>query len=388
MVPDILLKNVCAVTPDVAVNGMDILIQEGRITRLSKGILSPGAHQIKGDGLLAIPGIIDLHSDALEKWIQPRPGGRFDVDVAVTELDKFLAACGITTIYHCLCFGDTNRRNELRRADVTNDLVHTIQGMHRKLSINNRIHARFEMLEHEFTYLLKSLIEEKRIQLFSIMNHTPGQGQFTSLEHFTSYYSKAAHLSLEETAALAERRMRDRQNFNDSHVRQLTSLCRNHGIALASHDDDTVEKVRWVKKLGIGISEFPVRKTAAREARDLGMGVLMGAPNVMRGASLTNNLSGREAIRAGFCNLMGSDYAPMSMIHAAFVLHRKMGIPLHESVNMITRNPAQAVGEGHCRGSIEEGHAADLVLLDASSAVPRILKTFIRGKEVFSTCRL
>jgi alpha-D-ribose 1-methylphosphonate 5-triphosphate diphosphatase len=387
-VTDVLLKNVCAVMPEAAVKGTDILIQEGIISRVDAGIISPGAHKIDGDGLLAIPGIIDLHSDAIEKWIQPRPGGRFGVELAVTELDKYLASCGITTIYHCLCFGDTNRKNELRRADVTSSIVHMIDRLRSKLTIKNRIHARFEMLEHEFTYLLKSLIKENRIQLFSIMNHTPGQGQFTSLEHFTAYYSQAAHLSQEETAALAERRIRESRNFNDSHVRQLTSLCREHGIPMASHDDDTIEKVRWVRELGIGISEFPVRHSAAQEARSLGMGVLMGAPNVLRGASLTNNLSGRQAIRAGLCNLMGSDYAPMSMVHAVFALHQFMGIPLYEGVNMITRNPAQVIGEGDYCGSIEEGLTADLVLVDASSQVPRIIKTFIRGREVFSTCRL
>jgi len=109
--------------------------------------------------------------------------------------------------------------------------------------------------------------------------------------------------------------------------------------------DDTPEKVRWVRELGIGISEFPVKREAAKEASALGMNVLMGAPNVLRGKSLTENLSGREAIEAGFCNLMGSDYAPMSMLHAVFSLHRSMHVPLHEAVNMVTRNPARAIGK-------------------------------------------
>ncbi|MBN1850662.1 MAG: alpha-D-ribose 1-methylphosphonate 5-triphosphate diphosphatase [Deltaproteobacteria bacterium] len=388
MILDILLKSVHAVTPTEILEGVDILIQDGHIARIDTGIVIPHAYQINGVGLLAIPGIIDLHSDAVEKWIQPRPGGRFNVEVALTELDKYLASCGITTIYHCFCFGDTNRVDELRRGSVTRDLTHFIHGMHSRLGINNRIHARYDMLEYEFSYILKSLIQERRIQLFSIMNHAPGQGQFTSLDHFTAYYSQAAHLSFEETAALAERRIRLNNNFDDSHVLQLTSLCREQGIPMASHDDDTKEKVQWVRSLGVDISEFPVRRDAAQKARTLGMDVLMGAPNVLRGESLTNNLSGREAIKEGFCNMMGSDYSPMSMIHAVFALHRVMGIPLHEAVNMVTLNPAKAVGEENICGAIQEGLMADLVLVDASSEVPRIIKTFVHGREVFSTCRL
>jgi alpha-D-ribose 1-methylphosphonate 5-triphosphate diphosphatase len=291
-------------------------------------------------------------------------------------------------MYHCLCFGEGNHKNELRQGDVSNKIVHMINHMSPSLSIRNRIHARFDILEHEFTSVLQSLIEEEKIQLFSIMDHTPGQGQFISLKHFTMYYSKAVHMSPEEVSSLAESRIQKSQNFSDNHIHHLTSLCLKHGIPMASHDDDTPEKVRWMRKLGIAISEFPVKQKAAEEARALGMSVLMGAPNVLRGCSLTKNLSGREAVEAGLCNLMGSDYAPMSMLHAVFALHRLMGIPLHEAVNMVTYNPAQSIGEKDRLGSIGEGHAADLILVDPSVQIPRILKTFVNGREVFSACRL
>ena len=384
--PDLLIRNVCAVTPKHLLPGADILIRKRTIEQVGRVTPTREMHCIDGSGLLALPGFIDLHSDAVEKWIQPRPGGRFEVEIALVELDKHLSGCGITTIYHCLCFGDNNRKNELRRAEVTWALTHTINRLSPQLKIRHRIHARFEILETEFVDILKSLIAENQIHLFSLMDHTPGQGQFTSIEHFTSYYSLAAHLSTEETAELAERRILRKRNFDDTHVRELASLCLRHGIPLASHDDDTPEKVRWVKGLGIDISEFPVKREAAKEAAALGMSVLMGAPNVLRGGSLTENLSGREAIEAGFCNLMGSDYAPMSMLHAIFTLHRSMRVPLPDAVNLITRNHARAIGQKNDTGSIEPGRAADLVLVDVSARVPRIIKTLVNGQEVFSTC--
>jgi alpha-D-ribose 1-methylphosphonate 5-triphosphate diphosphatase len=383
---DILITDVCAVTSSRSLPCTDIFVRDGIIDYVGKGKNSWGVRSIDGAGLTAFPGFIDLHSDAVEKWIQPRPGGRFEVELALVEMDKYLAACGITTIYHCLCFGDNNRRNELRRAGVTSALTRTINRISPQMNVRHRIHARFEILDKEFVDILRPLIEEKQIHLFSLMDHTPGQGQFTSIEHFTSYYSIAVHMSPVETAQLAERRIRRKRDFDDAHVRELASLCHAHGIPMASHDDDTPEKVRWVKGMGIGISEFPVRQIAAKEAKSLSMDVLMGAPNVLRGGSLTENLSGREAIEAGFCNIMGSDYAPMSMLHAVFALHNEMDLPLHEAVNMITHNPARAIGKKNCMGSIQAGQAADLLLVDVSAQVPRIIKTFVKGREVFSTC--
>lgn len=386
--PDIIIKNVTAVTPFETRPDTTIVIQGGMITHVGGSKAVSKAMTIDAKGLLAMPGFIDLHSDAIEKWIQPRPGGSFDEEMVIVELDKHLASCGVTTIYHCLCFGDNTRENRLRRTEVASGLADKIYGMAGGLSARNRIHARFDILEYHYAEVLEKLIKDGKIDLFSLMDHTPGQGQFTSIEHFTQYYSKAAHLSLSDTKALAERRLQESLTFDDNHVRELTSICNETGVPMASHDDDKPEKVRYVRGLGVEISEFPVKMEAAQEAGKLGMGVLMGAPNILRGRSLTENLSGRDAIAAGYCNIVASDYAPMSLSHTLFALHREMDLPLNEVAKLFSRNPSQAISQSERIGSLQEGLEADLILMDGSGKIPRIIKTFVKGQEVFSACQI
>ena len=150
------------------------------------------------------------------------------------------------------------------------------------------------------------------------------------------------------------------------------------------HDDDSEEKLDIIEGMGIRITEFPVNLETAASAFKRNMHILYGAPNVLRGGSTGGNLSALEAIKAGYGGVLCSDYAPMSMIHAIFALE-KAGVPLHEAVNMASLNPARAAGVGASTGSLEAGKQADLIVVDPSDEVPRVLKTFVDGKEVYST---
>lgn len=383
--PDFIIENGRIVTPGGILDGATLTIKEGRIQSIGAFHRTAGVKCIDASGFFIMPGFIDLHSDAIEKEIQPRPGGKLPIDIAIVELDKKLASCGVTTMCHCLCFEEV-QGNELRRATVARQIALRIHRLNESLSVRNRIHARFEILDLACVELLEDLIRENVIQLFSLMDHTPGQGQFASLEHFETYYGKAEHLCESEVRELAERRMRVRRDFEDTHVRRLMRLCKEHHIPVASHDDDTAQKVFWARDLGAKISEFPVTLEAAKAARRLGMHVLMGAPNILRGSSLTDNLSGREAIQKGYCDLIGSDYSPTSILHAVFELHRLGMGELHELVKMVTFNAAHALGMENQIGSIVEGLLGDLVMVDASGDVPRIMRSFVNGKQVFSAC--
>jgi alpha-D-ribose 1-methylphosphonate 5-triphosphate diphosphatase len=382
---DWLIKNGRVVTRDGIQENTDILIQNGRIMNIGSDLPPCDVPRIDASGLLVMPGFIDLHSDAIEKEIQPRPGGRIPVEIALVELDKRLASCGITTMYHCLAFL-RSLKNELRTAPMAKSIANVIHQMRHQLSIHNRIHARFEILHTDYVTLLEALIQEKVIHLFSLMDHTPGQGQFTSLDDFKSYYNVVHEVSDEELNQIIDDRIRARRNFDDGHLRHLTALCREQGIPMASHDDDIPQKVRWAHDMGVQISEFPVTLAAAKTATELGMHVLMGAPNILRGKSLTNNLSGRDAITHGYCDLIASDHSPSNILHSVFILYDLQMGDLHKLVNMVSYNPAKAAGLENQTGSIAPGLAADLVLVDDSGPVPRIVKTFVDGKQVFSVC--
>jgi alpha-D-ribose 1-methylphosphonate 5-triphosphate diphosphatase len=185
--------------------------------------------------------------------------------------------------------------------------------------------------------------------------------------------------------ALIEERLAARRELDELSLHRITVLALERGVAIASHDDDTPQKVAWVQRLGATLSEFPVNLAAARAAHERGMAVSYGAPNVFRGASATNNLNARESIGAGFGDIICSDYAPMSLLHAALALDRLGIVPLHEAANMISRNPARVVGIALETGSLEEGKAADLVLVDDRDDVPRVVRTFVGGREVFAS---
>jgi alpha-D-ribose 1-methylphosphonate 5-triphosphate diphosphatase len=380
---DFVIENAQVVTPTGSIPSGTIGVQGDTISYIGK---SGGKHQglcIDATGLMVLPGFIDLHSDAIEAEIQPRPGGRFPLEVALMELDKKLSSCGITTMYHCVSFSASDK-NEIRHPENALQIAAKLNQMSENMMIRNRIHARYEIIDRDTASLLEDLIQKEMIHFFSIMDHTPGQGQFSSLENFKVYYGTVDHMSDGEVEQLAQRRIQARKNLDQTHVLKLTDLCRTHGIPMASHDDDTTEKVKWVHGLGIGISEFPVTLEAARKARELGMHVLMGAPNIVRGKSLTDNLSGRDAVQQDLCNLIGSDYSPSMILHALFVLDRLMAAPFSDLVNMVSHNPAKAIGLADRIGSLSEGCLADLVLVDASGSVPRILKTFVAGKSVYS----
>jgi alpha-D-ribose 1-methylphosphonate 5-triphosphate diphosphatase len=384
--PDrLVIGNARAVLSDRIRPNTAIWIENGTITGIGDGAArQTDARYIDARSRLVLPGFIDLHSDVLEKEIQPRPGAMLPVDMALVELDKKLAACGITTMYHCLCFTE-NSEKEVRAAHMVEAIMAAMDAVRGDLLIRNCIHARYEMMELSVLALLREMIESGRVQFFSIMDHTPGQGQFHSMEHFVAYYSKARKIDLQEVMAIAEKRRAVKQRFEDTHIRELVRRCRQLGIPMASHDDDSAEKVAWVQQLGIGTCEFPVNLAAAEAAVQRGLNVLMGAPNIMYGRSLTDNLSGREAIARGCCNLIGSDYSPNAMLHAVFLL-RDLGIgDLPQMVGLVTGQPARVIGREHTTGSIAAGKDADLIIVDDSTAVPRVCRTFVRGRQVFST---
>jgi alpha-D-ribose 1-methylphosphonate 5-triphosphate diphosphatase len=319
----------------------------------------------------------------IENAIQPRPGGRFPVDVALHELDKQLVACGVTSIYHCLCFLPGDENPPFRSSEMTDFLIHEIHALRGGFHARTRIHARYEITNADAFGEVEALVAAGRVDFLSLMDHTPGQGQFSKVEHFRSYYSEARGLSPDHVELIIERRLQACREVDWDRLAQLTGSCRTHGIRMASHDDDSAAKVAAVHGLGVGLSEFPVNLEAARAARCHGMLIALGSPNVLRGASLTGNLSGREALAAGLGDILCSDYAPMSLLHAAMQVHRDGILDLPAAVALITLNPARAAGTDRLLGSIEPGKSADLVLVDDRRPVSGIQATFVEGREVY-----
>jgi alpha-D-ribose 1-methylphosphonate 5-triphosphate diphosphatase len=233
--------------------------------------------------------------------------------------------------------------------------------------------------------VLKGLIDEKKIDLLSFMDHTPGQGQFREVESFHRYFQAVYHKTNEEIREIIERKVAAQQ-FVAQRLDNIIDWCVNEDIPMASHDDDSEEKIQWLEQKGIAISEFPVNMETACAAGRNHLHVCLGAPNALRGHSQSKNLSARDAVASGVCHVLCSDYAPMTLLHAVFKLAEVGLLGLHDAVRLVTVNPAKAVAIDHATGSLQEGKAADFIIVDRENGHPQILKTFVAGQEVFSTC--
>jgi len=334
-----------------------------------------------GDYLI-VPGFVDLHSDAIEKEIEPRPGARFPVRTAVVELDKKLGMAGITTMFHAVGFNDTSLTS-YRGTDEASELIRQIATANQEyLAVDNLIHARYELTSFGSVEEIKRLLAERCINLLSVMDHTPGQGQFKSVESWKRFHLPTYGISDSEADTIIATKIRDRDLSFDL-LQELFHLAAERGVVLASHDDDTAEKVDLLADLGVTISEFPLSVATARHAHFRHLATGMGAPNVVRGGSQSGNISALELIREQLCDYICSDYHPSSMLQVPYVLKRDLDLPLAAGFAMISSTPARVAGL-HDRGSIMSGMLADLVAVE-DHGVPRVVSTVKSGKIIYSS---
>jgi alpha-D-ribose 1-methylphosphonate 5-triphosphate diphosphatase len=377
---DFIIENARIVTPEGTLDGASASIRQGRLYKIRDGFIGNGGARIDADGSWLLPGLIDMHSDALEKDIEPRPNAFFPLDIVLYELDKKLAACGVTTIYHSISFAEDEIG--VRSNRMAAGIISTIRDRAERLHVRTRVHARFEITDGAAMPELESLLENGKIQLLSLMDHSPGQGQFREVVSFRNYYQAVYGKTDEEIRAIIDRKRKARSHVK-ANIERIVQSCRRFGVPMASHDDDCRDKIEWLCEQGIGITEFPVNLDALRAAREKGLYVCLGAPNIVRGNSQARNLSARDAIMEGCGDILCSDYAPMSILHAVFMLDGLGILPLHRAVNMASLLPARSLGIAGETGSLEEGKAADLVLVRNDDGIHRVQKTYIGGREIF-----
>jgi len=376
--------NARVVTPAEILEDATVTVTDGLIDDISPGRAATGPSVIDAQGQYLLPGFIDLHCDAVERGIEPRPGTFFPTNVALYELDKTLASCGVTTMYHSLSFAE----NEIgvRSNLMASSVLRAVNGMQDNFRINTRVHTRFEITDHTAVPVLKQLINENQVDLFSFMDHSPGQGQYKTVSSFKKYFGPVYKKSDDEMNVLIATKLQTRAGEAQDYIRELLSLCRDKNVPVASHDDDSPEKISWLKEQHITLSEFPINMETALAAKNQGVQTLLGTPNIFRGSSQSNNLSAREAIAQGCGDILCSDYAPLTLVHAVFML-RDLGIKtLPAAVKMTSLNPARAVGIAAQTGSLEIGKDADLVLVGNGGDFPRVTRTFVKGREVFRSC--
>lgn len=377
------LSDFRVVLPDGILNRGSVRITDGRIAEIAD-IPVAGAAFV-GNGLLLMPGFVDMHGDMVEREVEPRPNVRMPMELGLRDLDRRLAASGVTTAYAAVSFHPGSAYGHIRHFDQTTAIIRALRSMGDVLKVDHKVHARFEITFPDALRVVEGLIAEGAVDLVSLTDHTPGQGQYRNIEAHVARIAKEKGVSLTEAEEeIARRISRNRTTGGDlaATLRAISATCRAHGVALASHDDDTVEKVKLMQDLGAGISEFPVTIEAATEARARGLATAMGAPNALRGQSYSGNLSARAAHAAGLLDILASDYHPSALLPAVLELAKADPAGLPGSTRLATLNPAQALGLPD-RGAIVPGMMADLVIAD-DSGIGHVRATLRAGAKIYS----
>lgn len=372
--------NATLILPDITLSDAWLLVEDGIISAYG---IRPNPHthapSIDCHGAYIMPGVIDLHCDSIEKMVQPRPGVHIDTYVALHITDRLLMSSGITSEYHSLSLDDAEFG--VRNEHFIREFLELIAAHNHTTSARHFVHARVEVSSERGAESLSNIIDHPLVKLVSIMDHSPGQGQYPTDELFRAYVAKTTGRDDSEIDAIIAKKHELRERIPDN-INRVIELSRNAHIPIATHDDDSEAKVQdWVER-GIGISEFPTTMVAAASAHQHGMLVGMGAPNVLRGKSSGGNVSATEAIKAGFVDWLCSDYYPAAMLPAVFKLADAGIVTLSDAVNMITYNPARAVGIENEFGAIQVGGHADLVVV-RHGHTPLVERVFVGGNQVF-----
>jgi alpha-D-ribose 1-methylphosphonate 5-triphosphate diphosphatase len=351
------------------------------ITGLSEG-RSRLASAIDCEGDFVIPGLIELHTDNLERHVTPRPSTQWPCDAAVMGHDREIAAAGITTVFNAICVGEVHSRTA--RVQLLGEMSDAVeeQMADGALKADHYFHWRCEVSYHGMIELLEPLMEYKRLRLLSVMDHTPGQRQFTDLNRYREYYQGKFGMTDEELQAFIVQREEDQRNHSVRNRAAVVAFAHQRGLKLASHDDATLPHVEEALRDGMAISEFPTTFEAARASHSAGLRVLMGAPNIVRGQSHSGNVSARELGRSGVLDILSSDYVPGSLLYGALLLNEWAdNLTLPEAVATVTLNPARAVGLED-RGEIAIGLRGDLVRFRKTKRAPVIRDVWRGGKKI------
>ena len=332
-----------------------------------------------GDKKIA-PGIVDLHSDAIEKEIEPRHGATFPVELAVAELDKKLSMAGVTTMFHAIGFEENPKKK--RSIDLAISQIEEINKANDKhLGVDNYVHARFELSCDEAVEPIKEVISKGMVKLVSLMDHSPGQGQFKSLESFKTYYGNYYDLDEKEIQKVIDKKT----NKNEEKINELIAYAKEHNLTLLSHDDDCIEKLDGLLNLGVQISEFPLDLEVAKYAVSKGIATGMGAPNIVRGGSQSGNIAAIELVKEGVCKYLCSDYHPTSMLQAVYRMKEDANLDIAKGFSMVTSTPA-AYANLEDRGEIKEGKRADIIVVD-DTHIPKVVLTLKDGDSIYNGIR-
>ncbi len=375
-----LISNARIVTRDDVFVGA-VRIEDGTIRDLTRGATAArDAEDWDGDYLL--PGLVELHTDNLEKHLAPRPGVHWNVDAAFVIHDAQIAAAGITTVFDSLAIG-TRLNVGVRGREVQTQCAQALERFSGKglLRAEHFLHLRCEVATEDVVDVFRELERHPKLRLASVMDHTPGQRQWHDPDQWRRFQERHGKWTDEQAAATFAELADEQARYADRHRREIIARCAALGVPVASHDDTVIEHIEQAAAEGISLAEFPTTLAAAQAARERGIATIMGAPNVVRGGSHSGNVSALELARAGLLDILSSDYVPSSLLIAAFELVRRAEWTLPRAFATVSSEPAAQAGL-HDRGAIAPGLRADFVRVAMHGTLPVPRATYRAGQRV------
>ena len=373
---ELLIRNARIVTRNVVFVGC-VAIRGDTIHAVDPGASAlANAQDWEGDWLL--PGLVELHTDNLEKHLIPRPGVIWNATSATVTHDAQCAAAGITTVLDSIVIGDMdNGGTRSQTYEVSIDALHACR-REDLMRVEHLLHLRCEVSAPDIVASFDRYSVDPLVELVSVMDHTPGQRQWRDLGKYRQYTERNGSLRDNDYAQLVRERAVQQGRYAATHRAHVVAGCRALGIPMASHDDTELEHVRLAAEEQVAISEFPTTVLAAEAARASGMAIVMGAPNLVKGGSHSGNVSAADLAERGLLDILSSDYVPASLLQGVFLLRDKLGWNLPRALATVTRNPARALGLAD-RGELAPGKRADILRVKEVGGMPIVRATWCRG---------
>ena len=378
---DTILANASLVLADEIVTGT-VVIRDGLITGIDSGGkgVPPGALDMQGD--LVMPGLVELHTDNLERHLQPRPRVDWPHAAAIIAHDAELASVGITTVFDALRVGSIFSSNNAGYGEYARALASEIMALRDEgaLRISHRLHLRAEVCSETLIEELEKFGPADRVGIVSLMDHTPGQRQFRDVSKLRDYVMGKRGMSEQQFEAHIASQQALSARVSAAHEAAAVEAARRYGAVIASHDDTTADQVATSRTKGVSFAEFPTTVEAARACRDNGILVMMGAPNLIRGGSHSGNVAAADLAQQDLLDILSSDYVPSALLSAALMLGDLWG-DLPRGIATVTAAPARAAGLTD-RGTLAPGKRADLIRVHRIGNAGAIRGTWVAGQRV------
>jgi alpha-D-ribose 1-methylphosphonate 5-triphosphate diphosphatase len=377
---EFIIGNAKLVLADRVIDKGWVAFAHGRVADFGEGDAPAGAEDARGD--LVMPGLIELHTDHLEAHFMPRPKVFWDPLSAVVSYDGQLATSGITTVLDSVRVGCEDASQGIDSyAELLVDSI-AKAGKADLLRVDHFLHLRCEIPMPSVVEEAKALLGKSQVRLMSLMDHTPGQRQFRDEEKLRTYYRGKGGKSDAELDVLFAQRLASQQQYATCNMRAIVALAHANNIPLASHDDTTIDNVTEAVTDKVSVAEFPTTLEAAHGLHKAGIGILMGAPNVVRNGSHSGNIAAIDLAREGMLDILSSDYVPSSLLMGALQLATKVpAFDLASAIRTVTKRPAEAVGLMD-RGEIAIGKRADVIRVHVAHDVPVVRSVWREGQRV------